>query len=309
MDFSFEIGERRLRLVGAPWAPATVPANFRPFLVAEAAADAAAEAAGTSAAASTAVLTILRGDPEPPVSAPLSEAVNDLGRTAIHATPAGDWAIVLTPRPGEPPRLMLMAADLQSATLWLRPADPFADFVIDSMARIFFSQHIALAGDLIVHASAVGLGGRAYIFMGRSGTGKSTHSQLWLRAFPSAELLNDDCPMLHRDAAGRYLVCGTPWSGKTPCWRAIALPLAGIVRLAQAPANRFTALRGIEAFTAFIPGMSVMTADRALYSAASAAALDLLDATPAGRLDCLPDLDAAHLCHDRLRALLPAVSR
>lgn len=298
MDFCFEIGGRRLRLVGAPWSPASVPANFRPFLAAEA----ACEAPGPDAA----VLTILSGEPELPASAPLSESVNDLGRTAIHATPAGDWAIVLTPRPGEPARLMLMAADLQSATLWLRPADPFADFVIDSMTRIFFSQHIALAGDLIVHASAVGLAGRAYIFMGRSGTGKSTHSQLWLRAFPSAELLNDDCPMLHRDASGRYHVCGTPWSGKTPCWRAVAMPLAGIVRLAQAPANRFTPLRGIEAFTAFIPGMSVMTADRALYSAASAAALDLLAATPTGRLECLPDLAAAALCHDRLSTLLAA---
>ena len=92
------------------------------------------------------------------------------------------------------------------------------------------------------------------------------------------------------------LVHGTPWSGKTPCWRRVTLPLGGVARLRHAPENRFIPLSGIEAFVAFIPGMSVMTSDSALYSAASSTALDILAAVPAGILECLPDADAARLC-------------
>lgn len=290
MDLMLEIGGRPLCIAGAPWSPETVPANFRPFVrPADSIPDGAARLAVVYTDATARV----------PASRPLSESYNDLGRAAIYD--GGDcWSIVLIPHPGEQPRVMDMDRGLRSATLRLRPGDPYTDFVIDSMARIFFSQHIAAGGDFLVHASAVGCDGRACLFMGKSGTGKSTHSRLWLDTFADAELINDDCPMIRRISEARYLVCGTPWSGKTPCWRDTSLPLAGIVRLSQAPANRFVPLAGVDAFVAFIPGMSVMTADPALYSAASSAALDLTASVAVGRLECLPDADAARMCRAAL---------
>lgn len=301
MDCLFEIGGRQLLVEGAPWSVGTVPPNFRPFLrdcevVADGAIRLTVLAPGNAASCRL------------PQSAPLSESFNDLGRAAIHRIPSG-WSIVLTPCPGEAPRVMEIDAALTSATLWLHgDADPFADFVIDSMTRIFFSQAVALTGALMVHASVVMCSddGKAYMFMGRSGTGKSTHSRLWLDTFADCSLLNDDCPLIiPGPAAGRYTVCGTPWSGKTHCWRDASLPLGGIARLRQAPANSFRPLSGVEAFVAFIPGMSVMTADSALYSLASSTALDLTAAVPVGILSCLPDADAARLCRRSLEAMQP----
>lgn len=63
-----------------------------------------------------------------------------------------------------------------------------------------------------LHASAVELDGRAYLFSGHCGAGKSTHSAKWLRLF-GAEYLNDDKPALRREH-GVWYAYGTPWSGK-----------------------------------------------------------------------------------------------
>lgn len=285
MDFLFEIGGHRLYVCGAPWTETSVPANFRPFVRRFGSQD-----------SDGAVLTVCytSGPCRLPQSEPLTESFNDLGRAAIHD--GGDvWIIVLTPCPAEPPRVMEMDKNLQRAALRLLCNDPWADFVIDSMARIFFSQHIALRGSLIVHASAVSFGGGAYIFMGKSGTGKSTHSRLWTDNFDGCSLINDDCPMIRPDGMGAYEVCGTPWSGKTVCWRDVCSPLKGIARLRQAPVNSFIPLTGVDAFVAFLPGMSVMTADRELYAAASSTALDIVASVPVGRLDCLPDREAAEV--------------
>lgn len=293
MECLFEIGCRLLYITGALWDEAALPSNFRPFV---------RPLAGRTSPAARFGIEYSESPHRMPRTEPLSESYNDLGKAAIYD--GGEvWSIVLTPCPGELPRVMEMAKDLQSATLWLRPGDPYADFVIDSMTRIFFSQYVAVHGDMIAHASVVGCGDRAYMFMGKSGTGKSTHSRLWIENFGDCTLLNDDCPMIHRDGKGLFFVCGTPWSGKTPCWRDTGMPLAGIARLRQASANSFRFLSGIEAFVAFIPGMSVMTADSGLYSIASSTALDLVGNIPVGMLDCLPDRDAAVICRRAYESL------
>ena len=72
---------------------------------------------------------------------------------------------------------------------------------------------------LLVHASVPQIGTTAFLFQGLSGTGKSTHSQLWRTHIPQVELLNDDNPVVRITADGRISVWGTPWSGKTPCYR------------------------------------------------------------------------------------------
>lgn len=295
MDCNLNIGDFRFTIFGAPWTPATVPANFRPFLTDAPAADAPCVS-----------LTIVRSTERPqlPESEPLSESVNDLGHAALYRS--GDsWLVAVTPRPGEYPRVMTVSSSLSEAVLPLDPSDPWTGFTVDSMTRILFSQFAASAGALMLHASAVTIDGRAYLFMGRSGTGKSTHSRLWLETFPGCRLLNDDCPLALPDPAhpGLFLVSGTPWSGKTPCWHAESAPLGGVARLRQAPANTFRPLAGIEAFVAFIPGMSVMTSDRSLYSLASSTALALLGSVPAGELSCLPDADAARLCRESLQKI------
>lgn len=291
MDYTFCIGSLLLHIRGTVWLAETIPFNFRPFVCHP-------ECSGKAAA----VLTVEYFDklPSLPDTQALSSAYNDLGRVSLYKEGEG-WLVAMVPEPGEYPRTMRIDGQLESAHVQILTDDPYANFVIDSMSRIFFAQFAALHSAFMLHASVVEAGGKAFLFMGKSGTGKSTHSRLWLECFDDCSLLNDDCPLVvsgHKE--DRFEVCGTPWSGKTSCWRNACFPVAGIVRLRQADFNRFIPTEGIDSFVAFIPGMSVMTADKKLYGEALSTALRMLAKVPTGWLECLPNREAAVLCREAL---------
>lgn len=143
-----------------------------------------------------------------------------------------------------------------------------------------------------LHASCVVYREQAVLFLGESGTGKSTHSRLWQEHIPGAELLNDDSPVV-RCMAGKLLVYGTPWSGKTPCYKNRCYPLAGCVRLRQAPCNRIEKLSVLQAYAALHPSCPPEFAyDETLYGGLSATLNEVLHAVPVYRLACLPDEEA-----------------
>lgn len=79
---------------------------------------------------------------------------------------------------------------------------------------VFYSGLLYFGG-FMLHSSAVVMDGKAYLFTADSGTGKSTHTGLWQKAFgEKAEILNDDKPAIRIGEDGIF-ACGTPWSGKT----------------------------------------------------------------------------------------------
>ena len=86
---------------------------------------------------------------------------------------------------------------------------------------------------------------KAYLFLGPSGTGKSTHAQLWLQHIKDTQLINDDNPVIRGN-----MVYGSPWSGKTPCYRKVRYPLGGLVVLSQAPHNKICRINGVQAYAA-----------------------------------------------------------
>lgn len=100
---------------------------------------------------------------------------------------------------------------------------------------------------LVLHASAVALEGRAYLFSGPCGRGKSTHTRLWQSAFGErAQVFNDDKPALRR-LDGRWYAYGTPWCGKDGINLNQKWPLGGICFLEQAQENRIRRLSAAEA--------------------------------------------------------------
>ena len=94
------------------------------------------------------------------------------------------------------------------------------------------------------------------MFLGPSGTGKSTHARLWLQYIDGTELVNDDNPVVRIYQDGAATVFGSPWSGKTPCYRNVRYPLGGIVMLSQAPYNKIHRLGGLQAYIALVPSIS-----------------------------------------------------
>lgn len=234
---------------------------------------------------------------------PVATGVNDLGEARLYEK-GGIYVVALAPTAGGAFRLMRLDRDFGGATLWLPAGNPHNLFTLDSMLRILFSQAAVSRDALSIHASTVISRGEAYIFMGKSGTGKSTHSALWMQAFPGTELLNDDNPILRLQPDGTVRVYGSPWSGKTPCYRNISAPVRAIVRLQQAPANEYRPLREIDAFTAILPGVSAITSDRHLYNRAATTVIELTRRAAIGLLLCRPDMAAARLCRQKAEATL-----
>ncbi len=99
----------------------------------------------------------------------------------------------------------------------------------------------------MLHASAVVYKGKAYLFSAPSGTGKSTHTQLWCRKFgDDAYIINDDKPVI-RLTEGGMVVYGTPWSGKTDQNRNAGAALQGICFLERAQENSIQEISTAEA--------------------------------------------------------------
>lgn len=94
-----------------------------------------------------------------------------------------------------------------------------------------FHRHIINFGGIMLHSSAIMYDGRGIAFSAKSGTGKSTHTALWLEKFPNnAVIINDDKPVIKKED-GKYFIYGTPWSGKTDININEKAPLEAIVLL------------------------------------------------------------------------------
>ena len=154
---------------------------------------------------------------------------------------------------------MLAEPGFRSATLACCRYDEFA---LNNALMVLFAMSSAPCGTALFHAAVIGHEGRGYLFLGKSGTGKSTHARLWLKYIPGSELVNDDNPVVRVLADGTARVYGSPWSGKTPCYRNMDLPVGGFVQLAQAPYNEIRRLRGIPAYAALVPSISGKRWDR-----------------------------------------------
>ena len=173
-------------------------------------------------------------------------------------------------------------------------------FAIDNTLMLLYAFATASSRTLLFHASVIVREGKGYLFLGKSGTGKSTHAEQWLKAFSDAERLNDDNPVVRVFEDGRVIVYGSPWSGKTPCYKAADARVMALVQLAQAPENTIRLLRPTQAYPyilSSVSGLKILPAmmDR-LYETIAA----LLESTPVYFLDCLPNTDAAEVCYSHL---------
>jgi hypothetical protein len=152
----------------------------------------------------------------------------------------------------------------------------------------------------MVHASVIMKEGKGYAFLGTSGTGKSTHSRLWLQHIEGTELLNDDNPAVRILPDGQIKVYGTPWSGKTPCYKNQQAELGAFVQLKQAPYNRFSFLKGIQAYMVLLSSCSSLKWNTEYYNALGKTIEQLANQIPVGFLQCLPNEEAARLSHQEI---------
>ena len=88
----------------------------------------------------------------------------------------------------------------------------------------------------LMHGAVVAVGDKAWLFTAPSGTGKTTHINLWLKNIPGSYVVNGDKPLIH--IGDECTVYGTPWSGKEGMNRNIGVKLCGIVILNRGEDNK-----------------------------------------------------------------------
>ena len=215
---------------------------------------------------------------------------------AIDRYPDGSYLFRVRPLPNRPVSGELHATpDFSQAQLVTTGQDDA--FAINNALMLLFAFASARSGLLEMHASVVMNDGKGYLFLGKSGTGKSTHSKLWLKHIPGTELLNDDNPILRLMPDGTARVYGSPWSGKTPCYKAQDVPVGAVVRIRPAPYNKIERLPLVQAYASLMASASGFRPLPGLADGWHRTLEGLAATVPCYVLDCLPDQAAAELCH------------
>ena len=173
-------------------------------------------------------------------------------------------------------------------------------FVLGNATMIAYAYATADKKTVLMHASVVSLEGKGYLMTAPSGTGKSTHTRLWRQCFDQCELVNDDNPVV-RIEQGKAMVYGSPWSGKTPCYRNVCHPVGAYVRLFQEPENNIHPYQPLEAYAMLLPAMSCMVWDKRMQTGVSKTVAEMVRLNPMYRLGCRPDEAAARLCRDTIQ--------
>lgn len=201
-----------------------------------------------------------------------------------------------------PDCILKTSADYSDGVVYVpsKHAERLIEFSLSNAMMLLYTFRTSAYDTLLVHASVIEYEGRGYMFLGRSGTGKSTHTRLWLENIEGSALLNDDNPIV-RVIDGEAVIYGSPWSGKTPCYKNRSMPLQAVVRLSQAPFNRITRLSPLKAYAALMPSCSCMRWDHNAVEALHKTVEKVIMKVPVRHLECLPDGDAARTSHAACR--------
>ncbi|KGE14166.1 hypothetical protein [Sphingobacterium deserti] len=198
---------------------------------------------------------------------------------------------------GESEWKMRSSKDFSTNEVYAVEQEIHSTTVLAWLLMVTFAQAALPYDTVLIHASVVERAGQGFAFLGKSGTGKSTHSRLWLTNLPDFQLLNDDNPALRIANDNTVWIYGTPWSGKTPCYRDLGVRLQAVVRLTQAKENSFHWKKGKEALITMLPSGSALRWNSGLFAAMTSIFQRVQDRVAVGHLNCLPNAEAAETCY------------
>ena len=159
-------------------------------------------------------------------------------------------------------------------------------YSIDSVLRIVHTLVLAGEGGFLMHAASAVRGGRAFLFTGASGAGKTTIARL---APADVRLLSDEISYV-RCEDDEYRAYGTPFAGElAKAGENLRAPIAAIYVLAQGPENRIDDMSAADAARSLLANILFFAEDPDLVRAVFRAALDCAERVPIRRLTFVPD--------------------
>ena len=165
-----------------------------------------------------------------------------------------------------------------------------------------FYNELLRHNGMMLHSSCVEKDGFAYLFSARSGTGKSTHTHLWLKNLEGTRIINDDKPALIYDN-GKWYACGTPFSGKTDENIDVKIPVRAITFLHRSEENIVKKIPPFQAVSLLIE-QTIKPADRSLAENMLELADLLLREVPVFSLGCNLQDDAAIVAYNEIERLI-----
>ena len=198
---------------------------------------------------------------------------------------------------------MWVRDDWQTFSVDIPVWDEYAYIALNELLMIVFIYSSAKRDTIFIHSSAIKYGNEAVSFIGHSGVGKSTHSRLWLTYIESSELLNDDQPAL-RIHKGKVMIYGTPWSGKTPCYKNESAVLKAFFFMQQALDNKAIPMEPMQAFQQLLASCSMIQDERVSFNRIINTLSKVVALVPSFTLQNRPE-EAAALLSFRTSLLTP----
>jgi hypothetical protein len=161
-------------------------------------------------------------------------------------------------------------------------ANPYS---LDSVLRIVHTLILAKEGGFLLHAASAVRNGRAFLFSGVSGAGKTTLSRL---APSDVTLLTDEISYVRRDSDG-YRACGTPFAGElASVGENCSAPPAGLFFLAKGPDNKIESIDPPQAVRSLLRNILFFAEDPELVKMLFRSACDFVESVPVRRLTFTP---------------------
>ena len=168
---------------------------------------------------------------------------------------------------------------LGGGSIWTYKSDAgeFID-VVENVLRPLVASNLLETGGLLVHSSGIVIDGRCFLFVGHSGAGKSTMAGLALDR--GHKVLSDDLNVLVHDGE-QWKSRRLPFAGSHQSDPDDSLfPVAGIVRLRQAPEHRIEPISAAEAFSLLYSAAPFVNTDPFLSETLEATVLRIVESLP-----------------------------
>lgn len=163
-----------------------------------------------------------------------------------------------------------------------------------------FSDRLAEMGGVVLHGSALAYDNQGIIFSANSGTGKSTHTNLWKKRFGSkVTVINDDKPAIRYYDAIPYIF-GTPWSGKSNLNSNVQVPLKTIVFVKRAETNWVERLEAKDSIFGLMSQIDRPYYDEKIGLKTMDVIKNLVLTVPIFRLHCNLEIEAADTIYNHL---------
>ena len=220
----------------------------------------------------------------------------------VHKESCGAYIILVSNDRDIPCAFIKSDAEQKRFTIVTRGSKSEVRFGINNSIMLIYAICTAAHKTLLMHSSVVENNGKGYMFLGVSGRGKSTHSDLWVKHIDGSRLINDDNPVIRISDDGTPIVYGSPWSGKRPVYMDVNYPIGGLTAIEQATENKITKEGIPAAFGIILSSCSTFKFDKERHMNVCRTITNILERIPVHTLYCRPDEEAARVSSSTLGA-------